>query len=259
MFMVSPRRDDPSDPEYPVVVCPTCMTRWFGHRDDKESKPLDPRLPAALRDAIILDQAEAAFAILEHELGYSKAVRPNAIVGASTRLDIVIEPRQGAQLVARPQTSVFIPTHFITGVDGFTIDDIRIGNCSQFIQAGSFPSEAFRMNVSAPDLIMRPGEELGEAMLEIVGEELGELPPACSAFNWNRCEQAMDIITVVTNVSQEPRAFTAWFLGKEPPRAKQKPMTRALFGERANAAAAAWNQITGPGLLAQAGDIDEPE
>lgn len=258
MFMVSPRRDDPSDPEYPVVVCPTCMTRWFGHRDDKESKPLDPRLPAALRDAIILDQAEAAFAILE-ELGYSKAVRPNACIGASPRSNIAIESGQSVQITARPQTESFTPTHFVTGVDGFTIDDIRIGNRSLFMQAGSLPSEMFRLNVTAPGLIMRPGpdEEPGTAELEVVDGDLGELPLACSSFQWEPCLMMMDLVVVATNVSSAPRMFTSWFLGKAVrPKRFARPSNRAAA---VDAAAAAWNQITGPGLLAQAGDIDEPE
>ena len=207
---VHSERDSPEDPIYPVVVCHKCMTRWFGHREDREAKPLNPRLPAALRDAVILDQAERAFEILE-ELGYKQTLLPNACIGISTNVPIL--PRQSAQITARPQCEEFTPTHFVTGHDGFMINDIRVGNRSQFIQAGDIPSEAFRMNVSARDLILRPGEEVGSAQLDIPERELEDLPLACAAFGWERCLTAMDLIIVVTNVSESPLEFSAWFLG----------------------------------------------
>lgn len=111
-FTVHAHQDHPDDPVYPIVVCPFCMTRWNGHRDDREQKPLDPRIPPAFRDAILLDQAERAFEILEHDLGYSKALRPNGIIGASDF--IPIEPTQSLQITARPQCDEFTPTHFIS-------------------------------------------------------------------------------------------------------------------------------------------------
>ena len=210
---VHAERDSPNDPTYPVVVCHKCMTRWFGHREDRDDKPLDPRLPAALRDAIILDQADRAFKILE-ELGYKQAARPNACIGCCT--SVPIAPGQTVQIVTRPYCEEFTPTHFVTSVDGFMINDIRIGNRSQFIQAGDIPSEAFRMNVSARDLVLRPGEEVGSAQLDIPEREIEGLPMACSAFRWDRCLTAMDITVVVTNVSKTPvefRGFRGWLLG----------------------------------------------
>ena len=83
-YTVHTQRDNPDDPAYPIVVCPFCMTRWFGHREGQDAKPLDPRLPPALRDAILLDQSERAFEILEHELGYTKSLHPNACIGVGT-------------------------------------------------------------------------------------------------------------------------------------------------------------------------------
>ena len=164
-FTVASRRDNPGDPEYPIIVCPHCMTRWFGHRDDQESKPLNPNLPPALRDAILLDQAEAVFAILENELGYSKAARPNACIGVSTSGNI--QPGHNVMVTARPQTGPFKPTHFVTDTEGFLIDDIRVGNRSMFIQPGSLPSAAFQINlVVAPDLVLRPGERIGTAQID---------------------------------------------------------------------------------------------
>ena len=207
---VHPERDSPNDPIYPVVVCHKCMTRWFGHREDRDAKPLDPRLPAALRDAIILDQADRAFEILE-ELGYKQAVRPNACIGSCT--NVPIEPSQSAQITVRPQCEEFTPTHFVTGVDDFMINDIRIGNRSQFPQSGDIPSEAFRMNVSGRALILRPGEDVGSAQIDIPEREIEGLPMACSAFRWDRCLAAMNIIVIVTNVSSEPVEFRAWLLG----------------------------------------------
>lgn len=207
---VHSERDSPTDPSYPVVVCHKCMTRWFGHRDDRDAQPLNPRLPAALRDAIILDQADRAFEILE-ELGYKQIVRPNACIGSCT--SVPIEPQQSAQISVRPYCEEFTPTHFVTGVAGFMINDIRIGNRSQFIQLGDIPSEAFRMNVSGRDLILRPGQEVGSAQLDIPEREIEGLPMACSSFRWDRCLTAMDIVIVVTNVSDVSVEFRAWFIG----------------------------------------------
>lgn len=207
---VHSERDSPTDPSYPVVVCHKCMTRWFGHREDRDAQPLNPRLPAALRDAIILDQADRAFEILE-ELGYKQAVRPNACLGVCS--GATIAPSQTAQIRAQPQCIEFTPTHFVTGVDGFMINDIRIGNRSQFLQARDIPSEAFRMDVSARDLILRPGDEVGTAQIDIPAREIEGLPMACAAFQWDRCPTAMDIVSVVTNVSRRSVEFRAWLLG----------------------------------------------
>lgn len=208
---VHAERDSPNDPIYPVVVCHKCMTRWYGHRDDRDDKPLDPRLPAALRDAIILDQADRAFEILE-ELGYKKAVRPNACIGCC--MNEALEPAQTAQIVVRPQCEEFTPTHFVTDVDGFMINDIRVGNRSQFLRTDDIPSEAFRMSVSAGDLILRPGQTIGSAQLDIPESgEIEGLPMACSAFKWDRCLTAMDLTVVVTNVSAARAEFRAWLLG----------------------------------------------
>lgn len=213
-FIVHPHRDNPDDPTYPIVICPICMTRWYGHRDDNASKPLDPRLPAALRDAIILDQPEEAFRILEDDLGYSKAVRPNAIIGAST--DVPILPTQSARISARPQCAGFLPTHFVTGSSGFLINDVRIGTSSMFIQANDIPSEAFRMNVSVvPEFRFRPGESIGDAFVDIVNDiDVDLLPTACSAFKWIPCRTALELIVVATNMSDVERPFYAWFLGR---------------------------------------------
>ena len=209
---VHAERDSPNDPIYPVVVCHKCMTRWYGHRDDRDDKPLDPRLPAALRDAIILDQADRAFEILE-EIGYKKTVRPNACLGCCSNVDL--EPTQSAPFVVRPQCENFTPTHFVTSVEGFMINDIRVGNRSQFLRHDAVPSEAFRVNVSG-DLILRPGETVGTAQIDISecsDRAIEALPLACSAFKWDRCLTAMDITVVVTNVSDARAAFRAWLLG----------------------------------------------
>lgn len=213
---VHPERDSPNDPIYPVVVCHKCMTRWFGHREDRDAKPLNPRLPAALRDAIILDQADRAFEILE-ELGYKRIVRPNGCIGICT--NVPLEPQSTAQIAFRPYCEEFTPTHFVTGVDGFMINDIRIGNRSQFLQSENIPSDAFRMNVSVRDLILRPGENIGSAQLDIPESEIEGLPMACSAFRWDRCLTAMDIVIVVTNVSNTRAEFHAWILGIQSQRA----------------------------------------
>ena len=208
---VHAERDSPNDPIYPVVVCHKCLTRWFGHRENREdAKVLDPRLPAALRDAILLDQADRAFEILE-ELGYKQAVRPNALLGLSS--GGTIAPGQTAQFFARPQCEEFTPTHFVTGVDGFLINDVRIGNRSQFLQSEDIPSEAFRMNISVGDLILHPGDKVGSAQIDIPAREIEGLPMACSAFQWDRCLTAMDIVVVATNVSGSPVEFRAWLLG----------------------------------------------
>lgn len=68
-WAVTGRRDHPDAPIYPVVSCAGCQTQWFGHRI--EARIPDPRIPEALRDAILLDQFENFERIL-HDLGYRK-------------------------------------------------------------------------------------------------------------------------------------------------------------------------------------------
>jgi hypothetical protein len=65
------KRDSPSSPVYPVVFCAVCKTTWAGHRTDVETKIPNPRIPDALRDAVLLDQVERFEEILG-DLGYKK-------------------------------------------------------------------------------------------------------------------------------------------------------------------------------------------
>jgi hypothetical protein len=210
-YTVHAHRDNPNDPAYPIVVCPFCMTRWFGHREGQDAKPLDPTLPDALRDAIILDQSERVFEILQDELGYTKTPRPNGIISAGTL--VLINPGQTAQITARPQCDEFTPTHFVTGVTGFMIDDIRVGNVSMLVQSGAIPSEAFRVNMVAPDLVLRPGTTIGEVILEVVQANVEHMPPACSSFKWPRSKTPRDLVVTCTNASNELLTFASWFLG----------------------------------------------
>jgi len=233
-YSVIGQRDNPEDPEYPVIVCPICMTRWFGHRDEPEARPLDSRLPAALRDAIILDQAERAFEIIENELGFRRIPKPpNAFLGNTSTG--YINPGQSTRVVARPQTPYFNPTHFVTMSRDFRIDDIQVANRSQFIRPDPMPSEAFLLNVDVvPTLKLMPGDSVGQAMLSISAEGVEHLPIACSAFKWDFVQTAMDVIVVVTNLSTEPQAFVSWFLGHVPTREQEQALARARARGYAN-------------------------
>ena len=212
-FIVHPHQDNDADPVYPIVVCPICMTKWNGHLDNTVSRPLNPKLPAALRDAILNDQAEHAFAILENELGYTKDVRPNAIIGCSTHMPVL--PATSVQAMCRPQSSEFFPTHFVTASTDFMIHDVRVGHQSMFLHSDALPSEAFRVKLETPTLQLKPGENLGDAYLDVLGfDNSTQLPVACSAFKWAPCrDMVRDLIVVVTNVALEPQIFQSWFLG----------------------------------------------
>jgi hypothetical protein len=107
-----------------------------------------------------------------------------------------------------------MPIYFVTNVDGFMVNDIRVGLRSQFIQSGDVPSEAFRVNITTvPELVFRPGESLDSLRVDIVERDLEGLPEACSAFRWDLCLPGMDLAIVVTNVADTPRPFSSWVLG----------------------------------------------
>lgn len=214
-YVVQGHRDSPGDPQYPIVVCPICMTRWFGHRDDRgDKRPDDTKLPAALRDAILLDQAEAALEILENDLGYTKARRPNAMIGASYEVGLL--PDQSAMIHARPQCYEFTPTHFVTLSNDFWICDLRVGNASLFLDASRVPSEAYRLAAECPGLRLRPGQDIGNAFIDLIVEredQLDRMPAACSAFKQMPCVVGQALVVVVENRARHPQPFTSWFLG----------------------------------------------
>jgi hypothetical protein len=84
-FAVSTKQDMPGGPTYPVVCCAVCNTTWVGHRTDFETKLPNPRIPDALRDAVLLDQADR-FEELLAELGYKKLTPSEAREGLHQKL-----------------------------------------------------------------------------------------------------------------------------------------------------------------------------
>jgi hypothetical protein len=141
-------------------------TRRFLERVDVKAldelrKELD--LPAEALGALIEIHAKK---LAESEM--SKAPRASReVLPFCTKPDLFIKPGQSAEITARPQRLAFRPERFFVS-DGFVehkaswwrrlwhkapqhkgsadwlIDDIKIGNRSQFSQAGSVPADMFR-------------------------------------------------------------------------------------------------------------------
>lgn len=195
------------------------MTRWFGHKDT-ESKILNPAIPDALRDAILLDQIDRVGVILE-EMGFSRRPVPNGLLFVGT--DIDVPPGSSVQITARPQRESFDPIYFISLSRRFIVNEIRIGNRSQFIQTHNVASEVFLAPCDLDFTCFRvmPGNNYsGELNITMTPEEAQRLvlPDACSAFDWETCYTAMDVVVIATNVSDMPQKFEAFILGKSPRR-----------------------------------------
>lgn len=126
--------------------------------------------------------------------------------------DEQILPTQSAQITARPQSGPFAPRYLLVSRncgEHFMINDIRVANKSEFLQAGDVPADVFV--VDAPLLEAHFEEEQGWFTVKI--DRTG------SALLGVRLDIAevqahQDFQLIVTNISVDPRAFSAAWLGE---------------------------------------------
>lgn len=125
-----------------------------------------------------------------------------------------IPAHTSAQIICRPQMAPFKVTHLLvsrTCAEFFNINDLRVGNRSQFVQSGDVPADLFE--VDAPILEssvfddLKPGEMITIKIDKIIGR-LG------LALDLELVEMALDLVLVVTNIDDLPRVFRAAWLGE---------------------------------------------
>jgi len=131
-----------------------------------------------------------------------------------TSVPAPIPAHASAQITSRPQIAPFKVTHLLvsrTCAEFFNIADIRVGNRSQFTQAGDVPADLFE--VDAPLLEssvlddLKPGEMITIKIDKVVGR-LG------LALDLERVETGQDLVVVVTNLDDRPHVFRAAWLGE---------------------------------------------
>lgn len=120
---------------------------------------------------------------------------------------------QSCYIVARPQITAYrvvriaIPDDI---ADAFNIDDMRVGNRSQMVQAGSFRASYFAAHIDGLAKLtakMVQNETIKIDISEPAEAEFGR------DFPFDTCQVAMDFGFCVTNVSGVAQRFEAWCLG----------------------------------------------
>lgn len=142
--------------------------------------------------------------------------------------DIMIPPGQSAQFTARPQAMAFLPERILispTIAPHFHIDDIRVGNRSQFLTYGGCDAMAFASDRA-------PADDL--------------------RLQFETCQTAMDLVFVVRYTGNNPDgiSFRALILGITPESRTMGPPASAIrFGNGqmpkadAETLIAAWREI----------------
>ena len=151
-------------------------------------RPQAPRqsAPAAIYQNAML----AAAAAQRAQAGFT--VRQNAPSKARRQLLGVnstgtIAAGATVTLTARPQTVAFRPDRIVipaTLAPNFVVEDIKVGNSSQFVQSGGIPAEAFV-------------QQMFDGLVE-----------------FDTVQTSQDFIMIVTNVSGAPSQFRAAVFGK---------------------------------------------
>ena len=166
---------------------------------------------AVIRDAFLEGRDHEAVAMLRD----LDPVGTRALLPMSTSQ--LIPPTETAQITARPQVTPFKLTHLLvsrTCAGSFDIDEIRVGNRSQLVQAGSVPADIFEV---APELeaLMDGPDAVTRVVINQPAARVMHLSPF---LDLGLVEAGMEIILYVTNLGVEPMRWRAAWLGevKEP-------------------------------------------
>lgn len=128
--------------------------------------------------------------------------------------DNLIPPAMSAQITSRPQRSLFCPRYLILAkATAMAIDvlDIKVGNRSQFGQSGSVPGEIFA--VDTPEAAFHSAPDADEGVvytLHINARGVERLP---LPIDFEPVQTAMDLVVIVTNISDAPIRFRGAFIG----------------------------------------------
>lgn len=136
----------------------------------------------------------------------------------------LIQPGQSVQVTARPQGYAFSALALLVSDQsrGFLINDIRVGNRSQFVQAGDIPADVLTPIPAALEVLFatKPDETVEDAEKRI-GERIevalrsDVLSRAIVPLDCDVCLTSQDMVVVATNVTSEPLFWRAVWLGKD--------------------------------------------
>ena len=126
--------------------------------------------------------------------------------------NVPILPTQSAQITARPQLGPFAPRYLLVSRNcgaQFMINDIRVGNRSEFLQAGDVPADVFM--VDAPSLEALFNEEKGwfTVTIDRTGSALLGV-----RLDIAEVQASQDFQLIVTNISDQTLPFSAAWLGE---------------------------------------------
>lgn len=132
------------------------------------------------------------------------------LLPCSTNVGIL--PTQSAQITARPQTGPFAPRHLLISRNcgaQFQINDIRVGNRSEFLQSGDVPADVFV--VDAPSLEASFNKEEGWFTVTInrTGSDLLGV-----RLDIAEVQASQDLALIITNISDQTLPFSAAWLGE---------------------------------------------
>lgn len=153
------------------------------------------------------DQDKAA------EENSTRLVRTGIVLSSN----VAIEPAQSAQITARPQVTPFRGDRVVVldeCAEAFDIDDLKVGNRSQFPQTMSMPAKFCAARISSQALF---GCEITRSIMQshikiaITEPALGEFG---MAWMMDTCQNAQDLVTIVTNRSNQPARFVALIVGR---------------------------------------------
>lgn len=129
----------------------------------------------------------------------------------------LIHPGQSAQITARPQCDKFTVISLLVArscAEAFMINDLRVGNRSQQMQAGDVPAEIFA--IDAPLIENLPEPDADGFITIKINKPASDR--SLLELDFDLCLTAMDLVLIVTNTSSTPREFRAAWYGKTPTR-----------------------------------------
>ena len=140
-----------------------------------------------------------------------------------TSVGILIQPGESAQITARPQGYAFSALALLVSEQsrGFLINDIRVGNRSQFVQSGDIPADVLTPIPASLDVRFTTNTDEDEKRIEVV-LRADVLSRAIVPIDCDICLTSQDIVLVVTNPTVEPLLWRAVWLGKD----VERPATR---------------------------------
>ena len=126
--------------------------------------------------------------------------------------DVLILPKQAAQIFASPQLPFRGDRLAIWSgcAHSFFINDIRVGNQCQGVQAGDIPADAFATRLDLLPILDAKFQKDGfvEVRISKRAEECFGQPLALPL-----CPVGIKVILVVTNVGDKPMSFAGVILG----------------------------------------------